>query len=165
MFTISQWGGHGSLYHEHPFVRSIHPSELLRYVSGHLFWSVLNDLQRILLSRPDWARKLMKISWRPWVWFGIDVVWIVFLRLWFLRPILDLNILNDRLDSVSSFAIFTVCLTCKLVLLKETDQMLFSLTFLYQVSAFRSSQELVSALRITVKRVKDIPKLLKVPAK
>lgn len=33
------------------------------------------------------------------------MVWSVFFRLWFLRPILDLNILNDRLDSVSSSAL------------------------------------------------------------
>ncbi|KAG0569294.1 hypothetical protein M758_6G076000 [Ceratodon purpureus] len=50
------------------------------------------------------------------------------LRLWFLRPILDLSTLNDRLDSVS---------------------------------AFKCSQELVSALRGTLKHIKDLPRLLK----
>nr|XP_024357002.1 DNA mismatch repair protein MSH5-like isoform X3 [Physcomitrium patens] len=50
------------------------------------------------------------------------------LRLWFLRPILDLSVLNDRLDTVS---------------------------------AFRLSQDLVSALRNTLKGIKDIPRLIK----
>uniref|UniRef100_A0A7I4D8H6 DNA mismatch repair proteins mutS family domain-containing protein n=1 Tax=Physcomitrium patens TaxID=3218 RepID=A0A7I4D8H6_PHYPA len=52
------------------------------------------------------------------------------LRLWFLRPILDLSVLNDRLDT-------------------------------RQVSAFRLSQDLVSALRNTLKGIKDIPRLIK----
>ncbi|XP_073388426.1 DNA mismatch repair protein MSH5-like isoform X5 [Physcomitrium patens] len=51
-----------------------------------------------------------------------------FSRLWFLRPILDLSVLNDRLDTVS---------------------------------AFRLSQDLVSALRNTLKGIKDIPRLIK----
>lgn len=35
--------------------------------------------------------------------FEFEAIWIVFDRLWFLRPILDLSTLNDRLDSVSFF--------------------------------------------------------------
>ncbi|RDX94352.1 DNA mismatch repair protein MSH5, partial [Mucuna pruriens] len=56
------------------------------------------------------------------------------LRNWFLRPILDLEVLNYRLNSVSIYSL---------------------------ISFFLCSEELAASLRETLKSVKDIPHLLK----
>ncbi|KAG2390834.1 DNA mismatch repair protein [Vigna angularis] len=56
------------------------------------------------------------------------------LRNWFLRPVLDLEVLNYRLNSVSFYS---------------------------RISFFLCSEEIVASLRETLKSVKDIPHLLK----
>ncbi|KAJ7535261.1 hypothetical protein O6H91_12G025400 [Diphasiastrum complanatum] len=50
------------------------------------------------------------------------------LRTWFLKPLMDVNVLNDRLDAISFF---------------------------------KTNEELVDALRASLKQVKDIPRVLK----
>ncbi|KAF5949430.1 hypothetical protein HYC85_011423 [Camellia sinensis] len=63
------------------------------------------------------------------------------LRSWFLRPVLDLDDLNSRLNAVSFHPL--------------------KITLIMKISFFLCSEELLASLRETLKSVKDIPHILK----
>ncbi|KAJ8442960.1 hypothetical protein Cgig2_019533 [Carnegiea gigantea] len=65
------------------------------------------------------------------------------LRSWFLRPILDMEILNSRLDAVSFYRTILIYLNAT------------------KISFFLHSEELMASLRGTLKSIKDISYLLK----
>ncbi|KAF5947286.1 hypothetical protein HYC85_013243 [Camellia sinensis] len=64
------------------------------------------------------------------------------LRSWFLRPILDLDDLNSRLNAVSFHPL--------------------KITLIMKISFFLCSEELLASLRETLKSIKDIPHVLKI---
>ncbi|XVF77406.1 hypothetical protein PTKIN_Ptkin14bG0040500 [Pterospermum kingtungense] len=64
------------------------------------------------------------------------------LRNWFLRPILDLENLNNRLNAVSFYSSLIILI-------------------MFKISFFLSSEELMVSLRETLKSVKDVPHMLK----
>ncbi|XP_078437455.1 MUTS-homolog 5 [Wolffia australiana] len=81
------------------------------------------------------------------------------LRTWFLRPILDIDTLNNRLDTVSFFCEGTQSKFIQ----KNSFHYHIPLGFLSAcwVTFFLRSEELTSALRGTLKSVTDVTRLLK----
>ncbi|TVU20034.1 hypothetical protein EJB05_36221 [Eragrostis curvula] len=64
------------------------------------------------------------------------------LKSWFLRPIIDINVINNRLNTVSFFI--------------ESKHFTF-----FFISFFHCCEEVMSALRETLKSVRDVPHMLK----